>query len=154
MVHGASSWKLAEQAGIDPQQIAAKREQRDAYYESIWATRRSTFFGVEDKSATVARTHTMAVVTTSTRAHFELIHRNRTLLRHMDFVLTREDYTASKPDPSRIARAARWAPARTNAWWSKTRSAACSRPSPLASTAPWSTIHSQRATISPGQHTR
>jgi beta-phosphoglucomutase-like phosphatase (HAD superfamily) len=41
----------------------------------------------------------MAIVTTSTRAHFELIHRNRTLLRHMDFVLTREDYTASKPDP-------------------------------------------------------
>jgi HAD superfamily hydrolase (TIGR01509 family) len=41
----------------------------------------------------------MAIVTTSTRAHFELIHKNRLLMRFMDFVLTREDYLLSKPDP-------------------------------------------------------
>jgi len=41
----------------------------------------------------------MAIVTTSTRAHFELIHRDRKLSRFMDFVLSREDYVLSKPDP-------------------------------------------------------
>ena len=41
----------------------------------------------------------MAIVTTSTRANFDVIHRNRNLLRFMDFVLTREDYVWSKPDP-------------------------------------------------------
>jgi HAD superfamily hydrolase (TIGR01509 family) len=99
MAHGASSWELAEMAGINAGQITSKRLQRDAYYEQYLAEEAIDIPGVEEILATVARTHKMAIVTTATRAHFELIHRNRTLLRHMDFTLTREDYTASKPDP-------------------------------------------------------
>ena len=41
----------------------------------------------------------MAIVTTSKAVDFNLIHRDRTIVTHMDFVLTREDYTNSKPDP-------------------------------------------------------
>ena len=41
----------------------------------------------------------MAIVTTSKRADFELIHRDRQLRQHMDFVLVRDDYTRAKPDP-------------------------------------------------------
>jgi hypothetical protein len=37
----------------------------------------------------------MAIVTTSKRAHFELIHAGRGIVRHMDFMLTREDYAAA-----------------------------------------------------------
>lgn len=39
----------------------------------------------------------MAVITTSKRTDFELIHQQRTLLDNMDFVLCREDYVKAKP---------------------------------------------------------
>ncbi|MGW8565290.1 HAD family hydrolase [Isoptericola sp. NPDC055881] len=41
----------------------------------------------------------MAVVTTSKRADFELIHATRDILRFMDFALVREDDTHAKPHP-------------------------------------------------------
>jgi HAD superfamily hydrolase (TIGR01509 family) len=41
----------------------------------------------------------MGVVTSSQRGHFEIIHAATGLLRYFDFVLTREDYENSKPDP-------------------------------------------------------
>jgi beta-phosphoglucomutase-like phosphatase (HAD superfamily) len=36
---------------------------------------------------------------TSKREDFELIHRGRSILKYMDFVLTVEDYSRAKPDP-------------------------------------------------------
>ncbi|HLB24643.1 MAG TPA: HAD family phosphatase [Dehalococcoidia bacterium] len=101
MVRGASSWELAAQAGIDPERIVAKRQQRDAYYQAHLAQETIEIPGVEGVLAKLARNSNvnMAIVTTSTRAHFDLIHRKRNLLRFMDFVLTREDYVSSKPDP-------------------------------------------------------
>tara|TARA_R110002124_G_scaffold1676_1_gene10399 strand:+ start:352 stop:996 length:645 start_codon:yes stop_codon:yes gene_type:complete len=99
MVRGASSWELAAAAGVDGDVIASKRQQRDAYYEAFLAHQEIEIPGVEPVLAALSGTHKMAVVTTSTRTHFERIHHNRTLLQHMDFVLTREDYAASKPDP-------------------------------------------------------
>jgi HAD superfamily hydrolase (TIGR01509 family) len=42
----------------------------------------------------------MGIVTSSRRAHFEAIHKGTGgLLAHFDFVLAREDYRLSKPDP-------------------------------------------------------
>ncbi len=99
MVHGASSWELAEAAGIDALQIDAKRHQRDAYYDAYLSKEAIEIPGVEAVLKALSSTHRMAIVTTSTRAHFERIHNNRSLTRHMDFVLTREDYVSSKPDP-------------------------------------------------------
>jgi HAD superfamily hydrolase (TIGR01509 family) len=101
MVRGASSWELAAQAGIDPERIVAKRQQRDAYYQAYLAQETIEIPGVEPVLATLARDGSvkMAIVTTSTRANFDSIHRNRNLLRFMDFALTREDYVSSKPDP-------------------------------------------------------
>lgn len=101
MVRGASSWDLASQAGVDPQRIKAKRQQRDDYYQAYLAREEIEVPGVEQVLALLAEDQNvnMAIVTTSTRAHFDLIHRNRNLLRFMDFVLTREDYVSSKPDP-------------------------------------------------------
>ena len=101
MVRGASSWELAAEAGIDPERIVAKRQQRDAYYQAHLAQETIEISGVERVLAKLARESNvnMAIVTTSRRAHFDLIHRKRNLLRFMDFVLTREDYVLSKPDP-------------------------------------------------------
>lgn len=101
MVRGESSWDLASKAGIDPGRIAAKRQQRDVYYQAYLSQEDIEVPGVEEVLATLADNHNMkmAIVTTSTRAHFDLIHQRGHLLKFMDFVLTREDYVASKPDP-------------------------------------------------------
>jgi HAD superfamily hydrolase (TIGR01509 family) len=101
MVRGASSWELAEVAGISPGQIVAKRRQRDAYYAEYLARENIEIPGVQAVLETLTNHHNMqmAIVTTSTREHFEAIHSGRPIARYMDFVLTREDYVASKPDP-------------------------------------------------------
>jgi HAD superfamily hydrolase (TIGR01509 family) len=41
----------------------------------------------------------MAIVTSCTRDNFLQMHRTSGLLGYFDFILTREDYGASKPDP-------------------------------------------------------
>lgn len=101
VVRGASSWELAAQAGIDPERIVAKRQERDAYYRAYLTQEPIEIPGVERVLETLASHGNvrMAIVTTSTRAHFDLIHRERNLLRFMAFVLTREDYVSSKPHP-------------------------------------------------------
>jgi len=101
MVLGASSWELASAAGIDHDQIVAKRRQRDAYYAEYLSRENLDIPGVEDVLETLSNRNNlkMAIVTTSKRDHFDLIHRDRGIVRYMDLVLTREDYRASKPDP-------------------------------------------------------
>lgn len=42
---------------------------------------------------------TMGIVTSSRKVHFDLIHRNLPLTSRMDFILTYEDFTNTKPDP-------------------------------------------------------
>jgi len=41
----------------------------------------------------------MAIVTSAKRIHFEMAHRDSGILGYLEFVLTREDYVNSKPDP-------------------------------------------------------
>jgi beta-phosphoglucomutase-like phosphatase (HAD superfamily) len=41
----------------------------------------------------------MAIVTTSKRTDFDLIHRSRSIVKYMEFVLTVEDYEKEKPSP-------------------------------------------------------
>ena len=48
----------------------------------------------------MAATYRMAVVTTAKRRDFELIHRERRIVRHMEFVLTGDDYQPHKPHPA------------------------------------------------------
>jgi HAD superfamily hydrolase (TIGR01509 family) len=55
--------------------------------------------GVEPALESLVNRYTMAVVTSSLRKHFDIIHRHTNYLRFFDFVLTREDYNQSKPQP-------------------------------------------------------
>ena len=41
----------------------------------------------------------MAIVTSSRRVHFDAMHTRTGLIPYFDFVLAREDYALSKPDP-------------------------------------------------------
>jgi HAD superfamily hydrolase (TIGR01509 family) len=97
---GVTSWTLAEEAGIDPRTIDRQRSLRNDYYQQFIRSRNLEIEGVHDEIAAMAATYRMAVVTTAKRSDFELIHRERRIVRHMEFVLTGDDYQPHKPDPA------------------------------------------------------
>jgi HAD superfamily hydrolase (TIGR01509 family) len=75
------------------------RRVRDEIYFRLLGEEAQAYPGV---LATLERLHgrqPMAVVTSCTRSNFLQMHRSSGLLGYFDFILTREDYTASKPDP-------------------------------------------------------
>ncbi len=99
MVHGLSSWDLALEAGLDPGDVVRKRQQRDVYYREYLAREDIEIPGVLETLALLAQRYQMAIVTTSKGADFQVIHKHRQIVPFMDFVLLREDYEKSKPDP-------------------------------------------------------
>jgi HAD superfamily hydrolase (TIGR01509 family) len=99
MVHGLSSWDLALEAGLDQGEVVRKRQQRDVYYREYLASEDIEITGVIETLELLAQRYQMAIVTTSKGADFEVIHKHRQIVPFMDFVLLREDYEKSKPDP-------------------------------------------------------
>ena len=76
-----------------------KRKQRDVYYQEYLQQEEIEIPGVEAVLETLSQTHQMAIITTSKRADFNIIHSQRNIVGYMDFVLAREDYALSKPNP-------------------------------------------------------
>ncbi len=93
---GESVLDLAGQSARDAAELRRLRD--DIYYRLLGEEAR-VIPGVQD---TLARLHgrlPMAIVTSCRRANFLQMHRQSGLLGYFDFILTREDYGASKPDP-------------------------------------------------------
>lgn len=99
MACGRTAWERARERGIDESAIRRHRETRDLEYQRLLRARDIDIPGVEPLLAALARDYAMAIVTTAKRADFELIHRERDIVRHMDFVLTSGDYARVKPAP-------------------------------------------------------
>lgn len=99
MSRGWGVWEQARAAGADEATISRQRAVRDAYYQEYLRTEPIEIDGVLEALAALANHVRMAVVTTSKRTDFDLIHENRTILRFMDFVLVRDDYQHAKPHP-------------------------------------------------------
>jgi HAD superfamily hydrolase (TIGR01509 family) len=99
MAHGAGTWAQAKAAGIDGDTLARVRGARNAYYQEYLRNEPIEIEGVIAALADLSQHVRMAIVTTSKRQDFELIHRDRDITRYMDFVLVRDDYTRAKPDP-------------------------------------------------------
>jgi len=99
MSQGISAWELAKAAGIDPRAIDVSRAHRNQYYQDYLISEDIEISGVVETLNELAPNYRMAIITTSKRDDFELIHRNRSIVDYMDFVLTREDYGQSKPHP-------------------------------------------------------
>ncbi|MBV1849986.1 HAD family hydrolase [Catellatospora tritici] len=99
MALGLGTWGLAKAAGIDEQTLSRQREARNEYYQEYLRTEAIEIEGVVDTLAELSRYVRMAIVTTSKRADFEVIHEKRQIRQFMDFVLVREDYTLAKPHP-------------------------------------------------------
>ena len=99
MANGVSTWEPARVAGASEADIDRCRALRDRYYQEYLAAEEIEIDGVMETLAELAAEYRMGVVTTSKPADFALIHEQRTILEHMEFWLTREDYERAKPDP-------------------------------------------------------
>ena len=99
MQDGKSMWSIAYEEGFPEKTISVQRKKRDAYYQDFLLNENIEIPGVEETLAELGESYSMAIVTTSKRKDFELIHKNRSIVGFMDFVLTVEDYSKAKPDP-------------------------------------------------------
>jgi HAD superfamily hydrolase (TIGR01509 family) len=97
---GTGAWHLARERGHGEEAIQSLKKRRDARYEALLRGEDLLIPGVLSLLAELAKRRVrMAIVTSSKRAHFDAIHERTELPRHFEFVLAREDYAASKPDP-------------------------------------------------------
>ena len=99
MAHGHPAWRRAAAIGATEEEIRQRRAERDALYQRFLREQDIEIDGVADVLATLAARYSMAIVTTAKRKDFELIHRDRAIVPHMDFVLVNGDYARSKPAP-------------------------------------------------------
>ena len=93
------AWDRLIALGRTPTDIARIREERNDIYSALLHGRDHAIDGVKEMLRALHGRYTMGVVTSSRRDHFEIIHASSGLLRYFDFVLTREQYLNSKPDP-------------------------------------------------------
>jgi len=99
LVDGAVLWALAHEAGHDDATIAEARHRRNAYYQQHLQQQDIDIPGVGAALTRLRRRFRMAIVTTARRDDFELIHKDRDIVRHMEFVLCSGEYPRAKPHP-------------------------------------------------------
>jgi len=94
---GRSIFDIAVASGIPEQSIAELKEWRYRRYAELLEQEEIALDGAADVLKRLHGRLGMAVVTSSQKHHFEIIHRRTGFLDYFDFCLTREDYTRSKP---------------------------------------------------------
>lgn len=99
MQSGDSVWTLAAEKGIDDIRIREGKERRNRYYQEYIAAENIEIPGVIEVLEKLKSHYSMAIVTTSRREDFELIHCSRNIRDYMDFCLTSGDYPRAKPCP-------------------------------------------------------
>ena len=99
MAVGRSCWDLAMEAGHPEALIADKRWKRDRRYESYLTTKEIEIDGVLETLRVLCKQYRMAIVSTSKRSDFVLIHRSRAILPFFEFTINIEDCEQPKPDP-------------------------------------------------------
>jgi HAD superfamily hydrolase (TIGR01509 family) len=96
---GRSPLVLAEGRGLPPQEIEALRHLKNRRYSELLEDGAAPMEGALETLAALHGKVAMAIVTSSRKDHFDLIHRQNGMLSYFDFILTREDYPHSKPSP-------------------------------------------------------
>lgn len=96
---GESVLDLAAWSGQGGNGPAELRRVRDGIYFRLLGEEARVIPGVRETLERLQGRFPMAVVTSCRRVNFLQMHRGSGLLDYFDFILTREDYGASKPDP-------------------------------------------------------
>ncbi len=99
LVEGRSSFILAAERGVRPEEIDRLHGLRNQRYTELLTGGVRIMEGVEEALRQLRGGVVQGVVTSSRKEHFDVMHRSTGLLAHFDFILTREDFTLSKPDP-------------------------------------------------------
>ena len=99
MAKAVTAWHLMLEAGFSEADVVATREQRNIYYQEYLRSESLYIDGVEAVIKTLAQKYKMAIITTSRREDFEIIHADKRLTQYMEFVLCEEDYPRAKPYP-------------------------------------------------------
>ena len=94
---GRSVLDLAVASGVSAQLIAELKEWRDSRYATLLDEEEIALEGADEVLRALHGKLGMAVVTSSRKQHFEIIHRRTGFTAYFEFCLTREDYTHSKP---------------------------------------------------------
>lgn len=99
MARGGTAWEVAKKQGISKEIINKKRFQRDIYYQEFLRKEDIEIPGVKNILKELSQNYKMAIITTSRRVDFDLIHKNRGIVDFMDFTLCVEEYKRAKPYP-------------------------------------------------------
>ncbi|MCG3663140.1 HAD family hydrolase [Aliarcobacter butzleri] len=99
MIKGGSAFELAQINQIENDLIEKHRKIRDEYYQEFLLTKDLAIPNVKKVLNNLSKKYKMAIVTTSRRVDFELIHKNRGISDFMEFILCVEDYAKAKPNP-------------------------------------------------------
>jgi len=93
------AWHLIPDVNRGALEISDLRKERNAMYVEMLQTGNFRIPGVEQTLKSLKDRYIMAVVTSSLRGHFAIIHHRTNYLCFFDLVLAREDYSKSKPEP-------------------------------------------------------
>jgi len=99
LIDNKGGWKLARDKNFSEAQIDELRTQRNILYEDYLYSENILIDSVEMTIKYLHGKYKLGIVTSSKKLHFDIIHKRMDILKYFDFVLTREDYVKSKPDP-------------------------------------------------------
>ena len=99
LTEGRSAFDLAAERGVPQEEIDRLHDRRNRRYTELLEAGVRIMEGVRETLAELRGKVIQGVVTSSRRGHFETMHRQTGLLENFDFILTREDFALSKPDP-------------------------------------------------------
>jgi len=106
MTQGRSVFELASAQGVSPEVIHRLHAARNRRHSELLRNGVRVLDGVEEALEQLRGQVKMGIVTSCLKEHFDLIHANTGLLPYFDFILTREDYVKSKPNPEPFLSAA------------------------------------------------
>lgn len=99
MINGQSALLLAEEQGYGKERVEHERKKRNELYQHYLRTEDITIPGVHDVLSILKERYRMGIITSARREDFELIHDDRGIVDHMEFVLCSGEYARSKPHP-------------------------------------------------------
>ena len=99
LIKGNGLRDYMEQNGYETSNFEDLRKIRNEKYSVLLEKESRLIPGVKETLASLYGDYTMGIVTSSKKVHFDIIHQHTDIRHFFDFVLTREDYKNSKPDP-------------------------------------------------------
>lgn len=99
MRQGRSTFDLAIERGWTKGKVAALKRERDRLYSAMLRKQMRVLPGVAETLRSLHGRMRMAIVTSSQRQHFDVMHAEIGLTEYFEFVVAREDCGKTKPNP-------------------------------------------------------